>query len=181
MLALLDHLDIAKAHLAGHSMGGAVSLNVARLAPQRVASLSLIASAGLGEAINGQYLQGFVAAANRNALKPQMVQLFADPALVTRQMLEDMLKFKRLEGVDEALRQLALAIADGDRQRHDLRSVLGQHPALVVWGGKDAIIPASHAEGLEAEVLVLPEAGHMVQMEAAEEVNRRMVEFLRGH
>lgn len=35
VLALLDHLDIAKAHLAGHSMGGAVSLNVARLAPQR--------------------------------------------------------------------------------------------------------------------------------------------------
>lgn len=181
VLALLDHLDIAKAHLAGHSMGGAVSLNVARLAPQRVASLSLIASAGLGEVINGQYLQGFVAAANRNALKPQMVQLFADPALVTRQMLEDMLKFKRLEGVDEALRQLALAIADGDRQRHDLRSVLGQHPALVVWGGKDAIIPASHAEGLEAEVLVLPEAGHMVQMEAAEQVNQQLLAFLRKH
>lgn len=181
VLALLDHLDIAKAHLAGHSMGGAVSLNVARLAPQRVASLSLVASAGLGEAINGQYLQGFVAAANRNALKPQMVQLFADPALVTRQMLEDMLKFKRLEGVDTALAQLASAIADGNRQRHDLRGVLGQHPALVVWGGKDAIIPASHAEGLEAEVLVLADAGHMVQMEAAEEVNRRMVDFLRGH
>ncbi|MNS93869.1 Dihydrolipoyllysine-residue acetyltransferase component of acetoin cleaving system [compost metagenome] len=162
-------------------MGGAVSLNVARLAPQRVASLSLVASAGLGEAINGQYLQGFVAAANRNALKPQMVQLFADPALVTRQMLEDMLKFKRLEGVDDALRLLASAIADGDRQRHDLRGVLGQHPALVVWGGKDAIIPASHAEGLEAEVLVLPEAGHMVQMEAAEQVNQQLLAFLRKH
>lgn len=181
VLALLDHLDIAKAHLAGHSMGGAVSLNVARLAPQRVASLSLVASAGLGEEINGQYLQGFVAAANRNALKPQMVQLFADPALVTRQMLEDMLKFKRLEGVDDALRLLASAIADGDRQRHDLRGVLGQHPALVVWGGKDAIIPASHAEGLEAEVLVLPEAGHMVQMEAAEQVNQQLLAFLRKH
>jgi hypothetical protein len=35
-----------------------------------------------------------------------LVQLFSDPALVTRQMLEDMLKFKRLEGVDQALRQL---------------------------------------------------------------------------
>lgn len=181
VLALLDHLDIAKAHLAGHSMGGAVSLNVARLAPQRVASLSLVASAGLGEAINGQYLQGFVTAANRNALKPQMVQLFADPALVTRQMLEDMLKFKRLEGVDQALQQLAGALADGDRQRHDLRGVLGNHPALVVWGGKDAIIPASHAEGLEAEVQVLPEAGHMVQMEAAEQVNQQLLAFLRKH
>jgi pyruvate dehydrogenase E2 component (dihydrolipoamide acetyltransferase) len=126
-------------------------------------------------------LQGFVTAANRNALKPQMVQLFADPTLVTRQMLEDMLKFKRLEGVDQALQQLAGALADGDRQRHDLRGVLGNHPALVVWGGKDAIIPASHAEGLEAEVLVLPEAGHMVQMEAAEQVNQQLLAFLRKH
>lgn len=181
VLALLDHLGIAKAHLGGHSMGGAVSLNLARLAPQRVVSLSLVASAGLGEAINGQYLQGFVSAANRNALKPQMVQLFADPALVTRQMLEDMLRFKRLEGVDQALQQLAAALAEGDRQRHDLRGVLGQHPALVVWGGKDAIIPASHAEGLEAEVLVLPEAGHMVQMEAADQVNQQLLAFLRKH
>ena len=82
---------------------------------------------------------------------------------------------------DQALQQLAGALADGDRQRHDLRGVLGNHPALVVWGGKDAIIPASHAEGLEAEVLVLPEAGHMVQMEAAEQVNQQLLAFLRKH
>ena len=181
VLALLDHLDIAKAHLAGHSMGGAVSLNVARLAPQRVASLSLVASAGLGETINGQYLQGFVAAANRNALKGPMSLLFADPGLVTRQLLEDMLKFKRLEGVDSALQQLSAALADGDRQRHDLRAVLGQHPALVLWGAADAIIPASHADGLDAEVQVIPAVGHMVQMEAAEQVNQQLLAFLRKH
>lgn len=181
VLALLDHLDIPRAHLVGHSMGGAVCLGLARLAPHRVASLGLIASVGLGEAINGQYLQGFVAASSRNALKPQMVQLFADPALVTRQLLEDMLKFKRLEGVDQALQVLASALADGDRQRYDLRSVLGQHPALVIWGDKDAIIPASHAQGLEAQVVIVPEAGHMVQMEAADTVNQHLLAFLRSH
>jgi len=96
-------------------------------------------------------------------------------------MLEDMLKFKRLEGVDDALRQLGAALADGDRQRHDLRGVLGQHPALVIWGAEDAIIPAAHADGVEAEVLVVPGVGHMVQMEAAEQVNQRLLEFLRKH
>lgn len=179
VLALLDHLEIGKAHLAGHSMGGAVSLNIARLAPQRVASLILIGSAGLGREINGQYLQGFIDANNRNALKPQLIQLFSDPSLVNRQMLEDMLKFKRLEGVDAALRQLAGQIFTDGVQTHDLRAVCQQQPTLVIWGADDAIIPASHAQGLEAQVEILAGQGHMVQMEAAEQVNQVIETFLK--
>ena len=156
-----------------------VSLTVARQAPQRVASLVLIASAGLGADINGDYLQGFTEANNRNALKPQLVQLFSDPALVTRQMLEDMLKFKRLEGVDQALRQLNAQLFEGGRQRLDLRNVVGQQPSLVIWGSDDAIIPADHAQGLEAQVEILPGQGHMVQLEAAERVNQLMAAFLK--
>lgn len=179
VLGLLDHLDIGKAYLAGHSMGGAVSLNIARLAPQRVGSLVLIASAGLGKEINGDYLQGFVDASNRNALKPQLVQLFSDPGLVNRQMLEDMLKFKRLEGVDGALRQLVGQVFAGGSQAVDLREVVSQQPTLVIWGENDAIIPASHAQGLNAQVEVLLGQGHMVQMEAAERVNQLIEGFLK--
>lgn len=182
LLALLDHLDIPAAHLVGHSMGGAVALNTARLAPQRVRSLALIGSAGLGAEINGSYLQGFVDASNRNALKPQLVQLFANAELVNRQMLEDMLKYKRLEGVEAALRSLLGQLFAGGRQGHDLRAVLqeGEVPALVIWGSDDAIIPAAHAEGLKAQVEVLPGQGHMVQMEAAEQVNRLIEGFVAG-
>ncbi|MBK5436844.1 acetoin dehydrogenase dihydrolipoyllysine-residue acetyltransferase subunit [Pseudomonas sp. TH32] len=181
VLALLDHLKIDRVHLAGHSMGGLISLNVARVAPQRVASLTLIASAGLGTEINADYLQGFIEASNRNALKPQLVQLFSDPALVTRQMLEDMLKFKRLEGVDQALRQITGTLFGGGRQLVDLRSVVGQQPSLVIWGSEDAIIPAGHAQGLEAQVEILPGQGHMVQLEAAERVNQLMLAFLKKY
>lgn len=46
-----------------------------------------------------------------------------------------------------------------------------RHPTLVIWGAEDAIIPAAHAEGVEAEVLVVPGVGHMVQMEAADQAN----------
>ncbi|HEY0289471.1 MAG TPA: acetoin dehydrogenase dihydrolipoyllysine-residue acetyltransferase subunit, partial [Pseudomonas sp.] len=180
VLALLDHLDIASVHLAGHSMGGAVSLNIARLAPQRVASLVLIASAGLGHEINGDYLQGFIDASNRNALKPQVVQLFHDPSLVNRQMLEDILKFKRLEGVDAALRQLAGQLFPEGVQKTELRAVVAQQPTLVIWGEDDRIIPAAHAQGLDAQVQVLAKQGHMVQMEAAEQVNQLIAAFLKN-
>lgn len=179
VLGLLDHLKLDRVHLAGHSMGGLVSLTVADQAPTRVASLTLIASAGLGADINGDYLQGFTEANNRNALKPQLTQLFSDPALVTRQMLEDMLRFKRLEGVAEALKQLNQKLFDGGRQRLDLRHVVGRQPSLVIWGSDDAIIPVRHAQGLEAQVEVLPGQGHMVQLEAAEQVNQLIATFLK--
>ncbi|WP_426114562.1 acetoin dehydrogenase dihydrolipoyllysine-residue acetyltransferase subunit [Pseudomonas sp. DSP3-2-2] len=180
VLALLDHLDINTAHLAGHSMGGAVALNIVRRAPQRVASLVLIASAGLGSEINGEYLQGFIDANNRNALRPALVKLFSDPGLVNRQMLEDMLKFKRLEGVDSALRQLVDQLFPNARQAAGLRAHVEQKPSLVIWGADDAIIPVSHAQGLSAQVEILPAQGHMVQMEAAEQVNRLIEGFLKG-
>lgn len=180
VLSLLDYLDINVAHLVGHSMGGAVSLNTARLKPQRVRSLTLIGSAGLGQEINGSYLQGFVDAANRNALKPQLVQLFSNAELVNRQMLDDMLKYKRLEGVDAALRQLSATLFAEGRQQMDLREVVqaGHVPTLVIWGNDDAIIPATHSQGLAARVEVLPGQGHMVQMEAADQVNRLILEFI---
>ncbi|WP_460141288.1 acetoin dehydrogenase dihydrolipoyllysine-residue acetyltransferase subunit [Pseudomonas sp. S2_E01] len=180
VLALLDHLDIPAAHFVGHSMGGAVALNTARLAAQRVRSLVLIASAGLGEDINGDYLQGFAQASNRNALKPQLIKLFSNAELVNRQMLEDMLKYKRLEGVDSALRALLEAVFADGRQQVDLRGVIedARQPVLLIWGSDDAIIPVRHSAGLPARVEVLPGQAHMVQMEAAEQVNRLILDFL---
>jgi len=50
----------------------------------------------------------------------------------------------------------------------------------VVWGAKDRVIPASHAAGLPARVKVevLPDQGHMVQVEAAGAVNRLLTSFI---
>ena len=58
-------------------MGGAIAAQMALDAPGRIASLSLIASAGLGAEINAGYLEGFVGAATRRELKPVIEQLFA--------------------------------------------------------------------------------------------------------
>jgi len=179
--AFLETVGVGAAHLVGHSMGGAVAMAMAAAAPERVRSLSLLSSAGLGREINGAYLDGFVGAGNRNALRPHLAQLFADEALVTRQLVDDLLKYKRLEGVEAALRKLQASLFPGGVQARLFREALGSAkvPALVIWGGKDRIIPAGHASGLPASVKVevLPEAGHMVQMEAAGAVNRLLGAF----
>ena len=120
-------------------------------------------------------------AGKRRDLKPHLEKLFADPKLVTRQLIDDVLKYKRLDGVELALRTIASQFFPGGRQALVLRDRLSELsvPTLVLWGAEDSIVPVSHGEGLPAniETRILPGAGHMVQMEAAAEVNRAITSF----
>lgn len=166
-------LDIERAHVVGHSLGGAVALALAAAAPTRVAALSLIAPAGLGATINGSYLSGFIDAESRRDLKPVLQQLVANAELVNRQMIDDMLKFKRLDGVAEALRAIARGFVDGDTQRADLRPALAglDCPVQVVCGSVDRIVPAPDALPPAVVLHRLEGAGHLPHLEAASAVN----------
>ena len=178
----MEVLEIGRAHLVGHSLGGAVALTFALAEPGRTASLTLIASVGLGAEINASYIDGFVKARRRKEMKPQVAKLFGDPALVTRQMLEDILRFKRLDGVQDGLQTIADQLLAGGIQRVALADRLEELaiPLLVMWGENDEIIPCSHARAVTdtARTAVIPGAGHMVQMEAAGEVNRLILELI---
>lgn len=176
VLDLFAALDIETAHLVGHSLGGAVALALKAAAPNRVASLTLIAPAGIGSEISATYIDGFLAADRRKAMKDVLALLFADPKGMNAEMVENVLRFKRLDGVPEALAAIAgNLIADG-KQAIDLRAVLadGSVPALIIWGDADQIIPAGQSENLPAGIAVarLPGAGHMPMMEEAAQVNR---------
>lgn len=180
----MDALGIENAHLVGHSMGGAIAARTALDQPGRVASITLIGSAGLGQEINSGYTDGFVTATSRRDLKPVLEQLFHDPATVTRQLVDDLLKYKRLDGVDDALRALAGALFAGGRQSAVLAEALkaADTPVLVVWGESDRVIPAAHARALgeRARVEVIGEAGHMVQMEKASRVNELVLAHIKA-
>jgi pyruvate dehydrogenase E2 component (dihydrolipoamide acetyltransferase) len=181
VIAFLNDRGIDCAHVVGHSMGGVVAMTVAAKAPERFASLALIASAGLGEEIDREYIEGFVAGTSRNALKPHLAKLFAAPSLVTRQLVEDIVKYKRLEGVQETLQKIAALAFEGGAQRRIYRDRLAALAprTLVIWGAEDRVIPAKHAQRLPegVRVQVFDGKGHMVQMEAASEVNRLLDEF----
>jgi pyruvate dehydrogenase E2 component (dihydrolipoamide acetyltransferase) len=178
----LDAVGAGRAHLAGHSMGGAAALAFALEHPDRVASLALVAPAGLGEEINADYIDGFVAAERRRELKGVLELLFADKDLVNRTMVDDVLRYKRLDGVQEALTTVAAAMYPSGRQTAVLTGQLDRLtvPVLVVWGEQDRVLPPAHAGALagHARVELLAGAGHSPHMEAANEVNRLVVAFL---
>ena len=172
--AFLDAVELDRAHLVGHSLGAAVAASFARASPERVDSLSLISAAGLGPEINSAYIDGFVNAVSRRELKPVLLNLFADSDLVSRAMVDDLLKYKRIDGVHEALQQLASSLFPGGVQQQVLaQEIAGLGKAtLVVWGSDDQVIPAAHAQNIgTAKVELIDGAGHMVQMEQASRVN----------
>ena len=92
---------IGSAHFVGHSMGGAIAMQLAAEQPSKVKSMSLICSAGLGHEF-GTYVENYVAAEGRQDLKPVLEKLFADKSLVSRQLIDDVLKYKRLDGVEQS-------------------------------------------------------------------------------
>jgi pyruvate dehydrogenase E2 component (dihydrolipoamide acetyltransferase) len=174
VLGFAEALNIAQLHLVGHSFGGAVSLCTTLLEPDRVKSVTLISSLALGKEIDAAYIRALARTNSRKELKALAARLFADEGLVTRQLVEDLLRFKRLDGVQTALESIFSAFLDGDEQRVVLRDKIASlgKPIRVIWGEKDRIIPAAHASLAGAEVHILQNAGHMAHMEAANEVNR---------
>jgi pyruvate dehydrogenase E2 component (dihydrolipoamide acetyltransferase) len=172
VIGVLDSIGAERAHLVGHSLGGAVAVATATRDPRRIASLTLIAPSGFGLEINAAYLRGFADAQTRRELKPVVGQIFADESLVTRQVVDDLLAYKRLDGVDEALHALlgALLLPDSNTQRTDAATAVaafgGAVPVTVVWGSADRIIPAAQAASVPAAVRHLVDgAGHMPHME----------------
>ena len=177
-------LGLTRLHLVGHSLGGTIAMAIAAKRPAETASLTLIASVGLGPEIDGGFIAAFTAAERRKEMVTVAETLFADRKLVTRKLVEDMLRMKRIDGVSEAMRRIAAREFPGGRQTHVGGASLAglRAPLLAIWGGKDRVIPAAHARALSgARVELLPEAGHMVHAEAYVEVNRLIAEFCAAH
>jgi len=181
----LDVLSVSSVHVVGHSMGGAIAMQLASDSPETVKSLGLICSAGLGPDINSDYLRGFVEAQSQQELKLVLQQLFADESLVNLQLVNNLLNYKRMDGVEATLKALSETLISAGEQTFLTDNIVASGiPVLVIWGKQDRIIPVSHAQNFSAaggycvEVEIFDSAGHMVQMEKAYEVNRSLLNFL---
>ncbi|MDH3738290.1 MAG: acetoin dehydrogenase dihydrolipoyllysine-residue acetyltransferase subunit [Alphaproteobacteria bacterium] len=182
VLAFMDAQKIEKAHLVGHSMGGATALALTVDAGDRVASLTLIAPAGFGSEINMDYINGFIEQKRAKKLRTVLELLVADPGAITAEMVDEVIKFKRLDGVGPALEKLRDGLMPGGTQGANLKDALSTlaAPAQVIWGKDDKILPATHADGLADSVAVTlyDGAGHMPHMEKAAEVNALITKMI---
>lgn len=182
VLGVIEDMAADKVHLVGHSFGGGVAAGVAKAIGVKAGSVSLIAPIGLSKSISGDFLMDFVAAERRRPLQKVLHRLVADPSKITNEMVERTLSFKRLEGVSDALSEIAAVIADGDRQLRKITADIEalDCPVCIIWGKEDQIVPMPEDVPANVRFEIIENAGHMPQMEAAGAVNRLLSDVIVG-
>lgn len=185
--ALLDHLGLSRAVVAGCSMGGYAALAFARRHPDRLRGLVLQDTRAGADAEEARRARAELAervlregaAAAAEAFLPRLVGETTrreNPELVER--LRAAILSTSPRGIADALAGLA-ARADSTPFLREIRV-----PTLVVCGAEDVITPPSEAESIQravpgARLEVVPRAGHLANLErpeAYEAVLRRFLE-----
>jgi pimeloyl-ACP methyl ester carboxylesterase len=185
--ALLDHLDVERAHVFGFSLGGMIAQELAIAYPERVDHL----------VINGAY-----ARPNLAVVDPWLTmwdQAYAkqiDPQAFTVWLLGQLLTPAFMTQVDLVTAAIATpdpypATAQGISgqtaaiRTHDTRDRLGQisAPTLVLVGAQDILTPVTYSEELahgipNATLSVLDPGGHSVVFEYQDAANAALLDFL---
>jgi pimeloyl-ACP methyl ester carboxylesterase len=186
-IALLDHLGIEQAVVAGLSMGGQIVMEICRSAPERITGLVLAATFPQAETELGK--QQRLATAER--LVTEGMTGYAAEAL------PKMLAARSIRshpGVAEhVLRMMrsappagAAAALRGRAERPDYADTLEQldRASLIVIGDEDAFTTREDAERMHtllkgSRLLWLPGVGHMPNLEQPQIFNAALADFLR--
>ncbi|WP_163557199.1 alpha/beta fold hydrolase [Halomonas sp. NO4] len=187
LLALLDKLGIERAHLLGHSMGGKVVISLARLHPERVASLIV---ADIAPQAYGHGHDDVFAALRRVAEGEPTNRREAD-ALLAEHVTERPIRLflaTNLERSDDGVLRLRIGLEqiEGDYEAI-MQAPEGEGsydgPVLVLRGGRspyvtDAMLPALREVLPTAQVVTLGEAGHWLHAEQPEAFQAAVNDFL---
>ncbi|HEU5330076.1 MAG TPA: alpha/beta fold hydrolase [Thermomicrobiales bacterium] len=184
----LTALRIKQARIIGHSMGAMIALHLALDAPALVNRLVLIAATagGWSPRVLDFYRQppehwtADPVARMRAAYAELSAPGWAERHPAEIAALANLAQGNRLT-LEGYMRQQG-AIAS-----HDLTAHLSEiaAPTLVIHGEQDTLIPPKRAQVLadglpNACLRLLPEVAHLPQLEAADEVNAAILDFLEG-
>ena len=190
----LDLLDLSEVSLVGSSLGGLISMNTALELPDRVRSLVLVGSAGLGREL-ALFLrilslpwigERFTRPTRENTVW-SLIRLVHDHSLITDELVDEVHRYRAIPGASGTMLNILRYGVDirGQKDKVLMLDRLGElgKPTLIVWGAQDRIIPVSHAyHALQqirgARLHIFEECGHWPQMEKSEDFNALVTDFL---
>jgi pimeloyl-ACP methyl ester carboxylesterase len=183
LLGLLDHLDIDRAALVGHSQGGFLSLRAALLAPSRVTALVLIDACVTWppEALTQMrdISDGFRTGGPDAVAAGLLDMLLGDPDIH-----DDWLRSWRQQPNDRLADAVTMLMGVDDIAAR--LSEIAQ-PALIVHGEADEPVPVRLGQMLRealpqaVDLVVIPGAGHTPSLTHADKVNPKLIAFLRQY
>ena len=185
ILAGLDAAGVDQFHVAGHSMGGAVSALIAMRAGSRVKSLTLVAPGGIAKEINAELLARFSKAKSEAEMRACLSEMSGPGFAVPQAVIERAMAARLRPGAMDALGETYQAMfPDGPAEGQgvlpgDALAAL-QMPVAVIWGTEDAVLPCPKPTALPASFAfnVLPGLGHMLPEEAPDAVMRVLEQAL---
>lgn len=190
VLGVLDALGIERAHLVGHSYGGGLAIWLAARHPERVGSLSLVASTlpTYASARRSRWAawRPLVAlfvrtrALREGFVRRGLERAVADPAVVTDELVRAYLARLKVEGATRAFQGLT-APTDGPRPEVRLEEL--RVPTLGVWGEQDRLLSIEDgARGVGRipghRFVRLAGVGHLPMEEAPDRLAAALAEFL---
>jgi pimeloyl-ACP methyl ester carboxylesterase len=187
LAVLIDAIGLGPAHVAGLSWGGTVAQELYRDHAELVATMIFVDTyAGWKGSLPEEEVDARVAGVlktlqgSEEEFDPTFPGLFAgDPPAEFLPLLEEMAAAVR----PDSLRNLLLVMANAD-----LRDVLPRIavPTLLIWGELDVRSPLSVAQEFaqaipDAQLVVIPDAGHISNLERPRPFNDAVREFCRAH
>ena len=202
MRDLLTVLDIERATVVGHSLGGGIALQFAYQFPERCERLAVVGSGGLGPGALRRAARGHPAGRRARAHRADR-RLRSAPRRPAGRWTGSgrPAGWRRVRDLAEAGDAL-LALKDVEARRAFLRTLRGvvdargqavtaldrlyladAVPMLVVWGSRDPIVPALHAESVRAlvpsaRVEVFDGAGHWPHLDEPDRFCRILLDFI---
>ncbi|MDP1648010.1 MAG: alpha/beta hydrolase [Rubrivivax sp.] len=188
---LLDALQVPRAVVGGNSLGGEIAWRMAAMAPDRVAALVLVDAAGPAftpQSVPLGFLVARVPVVNRimewvlprSLVAQGLLDVYGDPAQVTSELVDRYFELALREGNRRAL---GLRMRQVVRGEHAERISSIKQPTLILWGGRDRLIPPPVGRIFEAQIagsrlVVFDELGHVPHEEDPARTVAPVKEFL---
>ena len=196
---LLVALSIERASIVGHSLGGGIAMQFAYQFPERCERLVLVSSGGLGEEVHAllraatlpgsEFVLPLLAHPRLLELVSVIPRALGRVGLRTRVDLEEMARgYQSLSNAEarSAFIHTLRSVIDPTGQRIDASDRLylaSKMPSLIIWGCRDRIIPAKHAQSAHesmpgSRLELFEEAGHFPQLDDPLRFARTVQSFL---
>jgi pimeloyl-ACP methyl ester carboxylesterase len=198
---LLDHLNASKSVCIGHSMGVNVTLEFAKMYPEKLSAMCLLSGTILpvkGVMFDTNFMEYIIPAAeailhnyreimqftwDTQAMNPLTLKLIHSQGFNEKKVSRDFIEVY-MNRIAQLGPDLFLQLFN-QMQAHDILAYLGQIrlPALIIGGDKDRVIPFHMQRLLQqrltnSQLYMVKDGSHVPQVDFPEMVNSRMKLFL---